>query len=184
MRALIRFAMYGAVAAATASTLSAATIAIAQTKHHDAAVTADAPPSTGEGSLVETYTYPNADQILAEKRVKLISGDGHILLVDCSTPAEGSLGLIKVRTTTSGLGVICFKAYGTTGLLNLEVPAVYEIHGDGLTAGAGHNITAIITTAEGQQPPIAVSPTGSTGVGIGDPDSNVEATLLQLKVTP
>jgi hypothetical protein len=42
-----------------------------------AADNADAP-----SSIVEDFSYPDRDQILALQGVKLNSGDGHILLVD------------------------------------------------------------------------------------------------------
>jgi hypothetical protein len=168
---------------ATAGAISASSVAAARTDLDSSAVS-DASSAADEGSIVETYQYPNSDKILAEQKVKLISGDGHILLVSCATPAEGDVGLIKVRTTVSGVALICFKVSGTTGLLNLEVPAVFEIRGDGLTSGAGHNITAIVTTDDGPLPPINVNPSGSTGVGIGDPAVDTETMLLQLKVSP
>ena len=161
--------------------LAVTALALAAVLSGSIAVSAIAQAEDAAPEIMEDFQYPGAERIAA---VKLISGDGNILYVECSTPAEGNLGLIKVRTTTTGNGLLCFKADGDVGVLNLEVPAVYEIRGDGLAEGAGHNITAIVRTEDGQLPPIEVDPNGSTGVGIGDPDTNTEALLLQLKVTP
>jgi hypothetical protein len=107
-------------------------------------------------SLVEDFSYPNADRILAEQNVRLISGDGHIILVDCATPVEGDIGLLKVRTTneaigSDGIGRVCFKILGSTGLLNLEVPGVYEIRGDGQKSGTGHQVTATVKPEDGEK---------------------------------
>jgi len=143
----------------------------------------DTPPS-----IVEDYTYPGAAQILAQYNVKLISGDGGILFADCATPPTGDIGLIQVHTTErigpNGQGVLCFRVAKPSGHLEMEVPGVYEIHGDGQRAGTGHKTTAIVRTDAGQLPPVTVNPSGSTQVGIGADPNNPPTTLLQLTVTP
>lgn len=185
MRLLSHTAILGAVGLATAGTIGAISTVSAhsggQVPQRVAAEAAAAPTSD---SIMETFEYPEAAEILARDKVKLISGDGHILIAKCETPPEGDLGLIEVRTSATGVSKVCFKVHGNTGLLNLEVPAVFEIRGDGLRKGAGHNITAIVETEDGKLPPVKVNPSGSTGVGIGDPNIDKEAILLQLKVTP
>lgn len=141
----------------------------------------DPPPS-----IVEDFAYPQAAQILAQYTVKLISGDGGILFVDCATPPVGDIGLISVYTTApigaDGLGRLCFEVTKASGHIELEVPAVYEIRGDGRKTGTGHKTTAIVRTDAGQLPPVTVDPSGSTQVGVGT--SGPPATLLQLVVTP
>jgi hypothetical protein len=147
------------------------------------AVADDAPPS-----IVEDFSYPGAEQILAEQNVRLISGDGHILLVDCATPPEGDIGLLKVWTTdeqigADGIGRICFKVTAPTGLLNLEVPGVYEIRGDGQRMGTGHEVTADLRSDDGEDVTVEVDPDGSTQVGMGaDPEAS-PTMLLRLTVT-
>ncbi|BCY13430.1 hypothetical protein [Actinoplanes sp. L3-i22] len=172
----------GMMAAAVLAVLGATAIAAkAATTPVTAAADADVPPSA-----VEDFTYPGAATILAQKNIKLISGDGNILLVDCTTPADGDIGLLKVWTTeenigTSGKGLVCFKVYATTGLLNLEVPGVFEIRGDGLKAGTGHDVVAKLETDDGDKLSVDVDPDGSTPVGVGvagDPAT----VLLQLQV--
>jgi hypothetical protein len=176
--------MYTAVGLATAGTMGAVSVVHAHASHRmPVPAGADEPPADGAGSIVETFEYPDADQVLATRHVKVISGDGHILSVDCTTPAEGNIGLIKVNTSTAGVGTLCFKVYGHQGLLNLEVPAVFEIRGDGLVAGAGHQILATVDTADSDPREIPINSDSSTPIGIGDPRDNRVTTLLQLKVT-
>lgn len=148
-------------------------------------------PSTQEvlgTSVVEEYGYPNAEQILAEQNVKLISGDGHILLADCATSPEGDIGLLKVYTTdeqigADGIGRVCFKVRAPYGFLNLEVPGVYEIRGDGLRTGTGHEVTAELRADDGEEVAVEVDPDGSTQVGLGaDPEAS-PTMLLRLTVT-
>jgi hypothetical protein len=145
-------------------------------------------PAVGNNdSLVEDFSYPNAEEILAKTNVKLISGDGNIEIADCKEPPSGDIGLIKVYTSDVAInekGLVCFRAAGKTGLLTMEVPGVFEIRGDGQRPGTGHDITAIIKPEGGEQlPPIKVDPDGSTQVGIGTDPPGPPATLLQLRVT-
>jgi hypothetical protein len=147
----------------------------------------DPPTEDNGGSIVEDGSYPNAAAIEASQHIKLISGDGHILLADCATPPVNDIGVIKVWTTDQigpdGQGLICFKVTASTGLLNLNVPAVYEIRGDGQKTGTGHKATAVVTTDAGAQTTVTVNPSGSTQVGVGTDPSADPTTLLQLKVT-
>jgi hypothetical protein len=148
---------------------------------------APAAPTDVQPSLVEDYTYPGADQILATYGVVLISGDGHLLFDDCTTPPTGSIGLIKVYTTEfigpNKKGLVCFRVLGSAGSLNVKVPGVYEIRGDGLTAGAGHKLKAEVTTDAGAHTIVDCNPSGSTPVGIGASPNNPPTTLLTLTAT-
>jgi len=139
-------------------------------------------------SLVEDYSYPGAAQILATQNVKLISGDGHILLADCTTPPVGDIGLLQVRTSEEQIGAerkgrVCFRLNGPKGLLSLEIPGVYEIRGDGLRTGTGHTVTAQLTNSLGDNLTVDVDPDGSTQVGIGIHPEDPPTTLLRLQVT-
>ncbi|MEV4077412.1 FG-GAP-like repeat-containing protein [Nonomuraea fuscirosea] len=141
------------------------------------------PPSLVDNGV---HPYPGAAEILAAQNVRLISGDGHILLADCATPAQGDIGLLKVWTTdeaigADGIGRICFKVTASSGVLNLEVPGVYEIRGDGQREGTGHEVTAQLRGDDGEQLTVAVDPDGSTQVGLGaDPEAS-PTMLLQLR---
>src|SRR3982751_1330666 len=54
-----------------------------------AGAVADDPKKAGQGgadeptSIVETFDYPGAEQILADRDILLKKGDGHLLLTDC-----------------------------------------------------------------------------------------------------
>ncbi|MEU4561954.1 hypothetical protein AB0F72_26520 [Actinoplanes sp. NPDC023936] len=137
-------------------------------------------------SAVEDHMYPGAAGILAEKNVKLLTGDGNILFIDCSTPAIGDIGNIEVYTTDidiNGGNPLCFRVSGNKGLLNMEVPAVFEIRGDGQEPGTGHAITATVKPDGGTAKTVTVDPDGSTQVGITEDPPGPPTTLLQLKVT-
>jgi hypothetical protein len=145
-----------------------------------------ADPPTEQPLAVERFNYPGSKDILNSHKVNLISGDGHIVLADCAAAPTGDIGLIKARTTDISVGkngLICFKVIGRTGRLDLEMPAVYEIRGDGLKPGAGHKITADVKTDEGQHTKVTVDPSGSTPVGIGIDPENPPTALVQLVVT-
>jgi hypothetical protein len=143
---------------------------------------ADAPPAA-----VEDGVYPGAAAILAEHNVRVIAGDGHILYADCALPPVGNVGVMKVRTTEEigpdGAGLICFKVTGRTGRLDLEVPAVYEIRGDGLRTGSGHGGTADVRTDDGEHTTVTLNPSGSVQVGIGADPNNEPTTLVRLRIT-
>ena len=141
----------------------------------------------GPPSAVEDGAYPGAAAILATDNVRLIAGDGHIMFADCATPPDGNVGVMKVRTTEEigpdGAGLICFKVTAPKGRLDLEVPAVYEIRGDGLRTGAGHRGTADVRTDDGDRTTVNLNPSGSVQVGIGQDPNSEPTTLLRLTVT-
>ncbi|WP_186316088.1 S1 family peptidase [Catellatospora sichuanensis] len=137
-------------------------------------------------SLVDDGAYPGAAAILAAQNVRLLAGDGHIVIADCATPPSGDFGLLKVYTTdetigADGIGRVCFKVNAAAGWLNLEVPGVYEIRGDGQRTGTGHAVTAELTTETGDEITVAVDPDGSTQVGLGADPDNPPTILLQLR---
>ncbi|WP_246159069.1 LamG-like jellyroll fold domain-containing protein [Catellatospora sichuanensis] len=142
-------------------------------------------------SLVDdgVYPYPDAAAILAEQNVELISGDGHIVLADCTTPPVGDIGLVKVYTTDEAIGAgeigrVCFKVLASSGTLNLRVPGVYEIRGDGQRTGTGHEVTAELEDGTGEEITVEVDPDGSTPVGLGGDPTASPTMLLQLRVGP
>ncbi|GAA2546402.1 hypothetical protein GCM10010435_14560 [Winogradskya consettensis] len=136
-------------------------------------------------ALAENFAYPGAAKLLADQNVKLLSGDGHIVAINCATAADGDIGLLKVYTTdetigADGVGRVCFKVLGAPGRLDLEVPGVYEIRGDGQRSGTGHEVTADLTTDEGDELSVDVDPAGSTQVGLGASPDNPPTILLRL----
>ncbi|MFB7126592.1 hypothetical protein [Kitasatospora sp. NPDC056273] len=150
-----------AAAAVTATALAGATtLAAADTTPADNSA---APPA------VEDFAYPGAAAIT---KVKLLRGDGHILLGECSKPNQ-----IQVWTMAPGNpdNQICFTVSGTTGSLTLELPQVFAIQTSG-----GHAVRAGLTDGTTQQT-LDVPKDGFQPVGKG---SNGNATsLLELTVT-
>ena len=139
---------------------------------------ADNPPS-----IVEDYSYPGAADILAQKHIKLISGDGHIILADCATPTVNNVNVMQVWTSDDvGNGAkYCFQVLASRGVLTLDVPGVYEIHGDGVSgSGAGHQVNADVKPVGGDTVSVSVDPDGSTQGGIGANPNNPPTTLLKL----
>lgn len=139
-------------------------------------------------SLVDdgVHPYPGAAEILAEHNVRLISGDGHVLLADCATPPQGDIGLLKIWTTDEsigddGIGRVCFQVTASSGVLNLEVPGVFEIRGDGQREGTGHDVTAELRSDAGEEITVEVDPDGSTPVGLGTDPHASPTMLLQLR---
>ncbi|MFI9269757.1 hypothetical protein ACIGXM_03400 [Kitasatospora sp. NPDC052896] len=111
-----------AVAAGAVLLTAGAGIALAADSSTDtratAATSATPPPA------VEDFSYPGADRILAEKGIKLISGDGHITLAECGA-APGQL-----EVWSRSRPKFCFQVTGKGGYLALEVPKVYGFMGN------------------------------------------------------
>ncbi|MEU4953757.1 hypothetical protein ACFYN3_30325 [Streptomyces lavendulae] len=137
-----------------------------------ATVATDAPPFPSED-----FSYPNAAKILSEKGIKVIKGDGRLLLADCNT----AIPQIRVRTvsdaTAGRAGSYCFNATGKAGFLTLELPRVTSLE------TADHPVSADLT-AEGQTKTIDVPQDDFKPVGEGDiPSGAKRSVLVSLRVT-
>ncbi|GIE77453.1 hypothetical protein Aph02nite_34030 [Actinoplanes philippinensis] len=175
-----------------------------------AAVASAAEPTGGDvlGSLVENYSYPGVPAdlapVLADRKVELTSGDGHIVLnsvvrVDENCPARvAGAGRIVVvagpqldgqaltRSVVEPADTIqlCFDVLAASGQLSLKVPAVYEL--DGRTAApAGQTVKSVakIQPEGGQETVVPLSSKNTIQVGKGINEANADATLLELVVT-
>ncbi|MEU6311536.1 hypothetical protein [Streptomyces sp. NPDC047014] len=82
----------------------------------------------GPGYAVEDFSYPNADRILAEKKIKLKSGNGHILLAECNGAPE----LMEIFPLKNEK--VCFRVTGDKGYLSLEIPSVFGVKGNSYEA--------------------------------------------------
>ncbi|MFJ9080481.1 hypothetical protein ACIRO3_35390 [Streptomyces sp. NPDC102278] len=89
----------------------------------EATISAQPIADEGPGYAIETFGYPLADKILAEKNIRLKRGDGNITLADCASEP----GLLEVFARAKDK--VCFKVTGSSGWLTLEMPAVYGIRG-------------------------------------------------------
>ncbi|MFC0541441.1 hypothetical protein [Kutzneria chonburiensis] len=160
-RALLTTAVVGTVAALSVG----ASMADRQTAQDD----------SGMPSAVEDFSYPGAAKILADRGIKLISGDGHLMLVNCVNVA----GLIEVHSFNSNdhgsdPGHYCFQVSGPTGYLKLELVDAYQVKGD------NHAVQATVTV-DGQSSTVSVAKNGWTGIGVGAGTDS--ATLLELKAS-
>ena len=168
----------GITAAAIATFLGAPAMAGAV---RDEVVADDLPPFA-----VETFDYPRSEEILAEHGILLERGDGHIVAdLECATqPDEDGVGAMRVRYTveSGGARTLCLVVRGDHGRIDLRVPNVYSIRGDGYETGAGHEYTAVVDTPSGEPVEITGDADSYTPVGIGaDPDSE-PTVLLQITV--
>ncbi|WP_157606513.1 hypothetical protein [Saccharomonospora cyanea] len=114
---------------------------------------------------VEDYYYPGADQIFSDRGIRLIQGDGNIVLVDCTTDVD----VIRVDSVT--VGSSCYQVIGERGWLTMEIPRVYLVQAD------DHNVAGRITVDDEVQA-IDLAPGEHTPVGESD-DGN-PATLIEL----
>ncbi|MFI9103059.1 hypothetical protein ACIGXA_21305 [Streptomyces fildesensis] len=156
------------LAAGIVSALTALIGAPALASTTSASVTAGA-ADTAPPSAVEDFQYPNAAKILKDRNIKLLKGDGHILLLDaCGTSPQQ----IKVWT---GASEICFQANNKTGYLTLEVPDVIRLQ------TGEHPISADLT-AEGATQTVAVAKDSAKSVGEGTVDG-APSVLVAIRVT-
>ncbi|MEI5520929.1 hypothetical protein WB401_21470 [Streptomyces brasiliscabiei] len=122
------------------------------------------------GYAVETYDYPNADEILAEQGITLKRGDGRILLATC---ASGT-GQLEVYSRANAK--VCFSVTGDSGWLTLEMPSVYGVktsaHETELDLTVGTEETTVDVPADTWQ---AVGESA-------DPESR-EHTLVEIRTT-
>jgi len=131
-------------------------------------------------STVEDYAYPGAERVLAERGVRLVSGDGHIALADCGpNPDAPPADLILVQTLDFDLPGdpnFCFRATGAVGHLALEISKVYLIRGE-----SDRTVFAKVETLD--DPAVVdveqVDPREWQPVGIGQ--SRGDATVLELR---
>ncbi|MFK8908315.1 hypothetical protein [Streptomyces sp. YS-3] len=82
----------------------------------------------GPGYAIEDFAYPNADKILAEQKIKLKRGDGHILLAQCTGAPE------QMEVFSHKNEKVCFRGTGDKGYLSLEIPAVFGVKGNNYAA--------------------------------------------------
>ncbi|MFE6872768.1 hypothetical protein ACFVFS_40275 [Kitasatospora sp. NPDC057692] len=130
MRSITRMVIVGAVAGAVAVSGVVGAVAADDTAAA-AGAAAVAPKALTDDDTpppaVEDFVYPNADQIFADRGIRLKSGDGHIVLDTC---APGMLE-VDARNLAEidkvGGGRFCFKTTGTTGRLTLELPSTYAV---------------------------------------------------------
>ncbi|MER7990269.1 LamG-like jellyroll fold domain-containing protein [Streptomyces noursei] len=129
----------------------------------------------GHGSLVEDYAYPDRDKLLAEKGLKLLSGDGNITLADCTAGND----LVRIQSRDSGS--VCFVVSGPVGYLAMEIEKTYLAKSEdraGVTATVSVEDAA---TRETKVQKVDLEPGQWKALGEGG-DPKLKSTLLELSV--
>ncbi|MER6401192.1 hypothetical protein ABT263_34910 [Kitasatospora sp. NPDC001603] len=130
------------------------------------------PPTAADAATaplaLEDFAYPGANGII---NVKLLRGDGHVTLADCSGPSQ-----IQIWTRAPGNAdnKVCFAADTTTGFLALELADVFAVQTSGRSLRAS-------LTAGGTTQTLDVPKDGFKGVGEGV--SSAPTTVVELRVT-
>ncbi|MFJ3905405.1 hypothetical protein [Streptomyces sp. NPDC090025] len=162
--------------AAVGLSVCAGSAAYATTRHDVPAPRAlDAQASDSMPNAVEDFGYPHADQILKDRGIKLIRGDGRLLLTECTDNWN-----IQVKSNSPDVGSnfrFCFAASGNSGFLSLELKDVFIIQTDGNAVRAKMANDSGTTTVD-------VPKDDYKPVGEGDlPGGGQKATLVELRVT-
>ncbi|MFI6744337.1 S1 family peptidase [Nonomuraea sp. NPDC050451] len=176
-------------------------------------------PVIGPDSIVERFAYPAhfpheyagtsgqtdwGTEKAQEKNFELISGNGGIIWVSCSSSPENGVGVLKVfpgllngqpvvGEPHLGVMAVCFKVLAPTGWVKLRIPNVFEVQGDSRSPGAGHDVDATVVNVEtGTERTKRVERDESEQFGRSDtttcdashPDypENCSETLLELRV--
>ncbi|MGW7441940.1 hypothetical protein [Kitasatospora sp. NPDC054795] len=153
--------------------LAAAAMTAAALAGASAIASADTTPPPSDDSAapsaVEDFSYPSSADIT---KVKLLRGDGHVLLGDCANPSQ-----IQIWTRAPGNpdNKVCFTVAGTTGFLTLQLPDAFAIQTSG-----GHSLRAGLTAGATPQS-IDVPKDGFKGIGEGINGS--PANIVELTVT-
>jgi hypothetical protein len=124
--------------------------------------------SEEQSTLEEDYAYPGAETYLP-LGIRLQSGDGNLLLVDCSTPDY----TLKVESFADPF---CFKLRGPRGALTLELPEAFLV--ESKVAGA----TATVV-ANGQSTAVKLSVGKYTTLVQVSGSSAVYPTLVALRIS-
>ncbi|GIE79758.1 hypothetical protein Aph02nite_57080 [Actinoplanes philippinensis] len=120
-------------------------------------------------SLVEDFSYPGRDKILADHGLKLISGDGNILFVDCNVAGD----VIKVESYDFA-DYVCFQVRGDHGYLSLEIKRATYIFSENQPLEAELKYDGVEQTATKQVPE-------NYWTTIGEAENLPSATVLEIR---
>jgi hypothetical protein len=134
---------------------------------------ASAQAEDAQPSLVETFDYPGAAAIEAERGIKLKKGDGHILFVEC---ADGQ-NQLKVESTAfpAPRNFFCFKITGATGSITMELEEAYAVWGN------DYNVVATWRSEDGVVHNTQIRKNDITGIGEGA--TGKPGSLIELNAT-
>ncbi|MGP9017942.1 hypothetical protein ACT1U9_05970 [Streptomyces sp. BR1] len=175
MTSLIRKLLIVGGAGALAAAISVPALASAPSSRASAGVVADA--ATAPPSTVEDFEYPGAAKLEADKKIKLIKGDGHILLADS---CDGSPEQIKVWKRNGGPDSgFCFRVTAKTGYLTLKIDEVWALE------TGGHPISADLSSDGGKsRQTVDVNIDVNKGYkSVGEGTTGEPTMLVELRVT-
>ncbi|MDH2389473.1 hypothetical protein QCN29_11840 [Streptomyces sp. HNM0663] len=109
---------------AVLGTVAFAATAVADSRDGHAPVAPAAAAAEMPPFAVEDFAYPQADKIFEERGIRLIRGDGHIVLADCATATN------PLVVSSRSKGEHCFEVTGNGGYLQLELDQVYGVRGN------------------------------------------------------
>lgn len=130
---------------------------------------ASADDAESHSSLVEDYTYPGRDAILAEHGLTLRSGDGNIMFVPCTTDGD----LIKIESYDFA-DFVCFQLRGEHGFLTLEIARTTYVYSENQPLEASLLI-------EGEAAPRTKQVPENYWTPVGEAESLPSATLLEIR---
>ncbi|MFE7594658.1 hypothetical protein ACFU6K_35155 [Kitasatospora sp. NPDC057512] len=159
MKTRTRWGTAAAVIAVAAATVGGSSLASADTTPGD---TQTAPPAVEDFGYPESSPYPE---------LKLLRGDGHIVVADCHTTTQ-----IKLYSRVIGTAgpSVCFRVTGPTGYLSLELPQTFIVQ------TTDYPVKARLTTNDGASSTVDVPSNSMTNVaeGLGQKP----AALVELRV--
>ncbi|MGW2813893.1 hypothetical protein [Streptomyces sp. NPDC001415] len=170
-----RKTLIAVVLGATTAIAGVCTLTVAQATPQPPNAGAQAAASELPPLAIEDFKYPGADKILKEKGIKLLKGDGHIVLTECSA----NDWKIKVEANKEFDTIFhCFKVTGAKGYLTLEVPDVSGIWTENQVVKATLTSNGKKQTVVTNEGPHQVKP-----VGVADKHNDYnQADLLDLRV--
>lgn len=148
----------------------------ATTAGADVTPQADDPPPFA----IEDFNYPQAAQIEADRGILLKRGDGHIVLLDaCPVGTSDPDVLLLAARNQPDFSDVCFRVYGNTGHLTLELASVYGVRTGTFASEVVLSLDDGATTETYDVPP-------NTYAGVGETDPTVPAgeyALLEITVS-
>ena len=120
-------------------------------------------------SIVEDFSYPGRDQILAERGLKLKSGDGNILYVDCDV--EGDKIIVESYEFAD---YVCFQLRGDHGYLSLEIARTTYLYSENQPLDATLQIAGQDELQQKHVPE-------NYWTGVGEAENLPSATLLEIR---
>jgi hypothetical protein len=133
-----------------------------------------------QSSLVEDFTHPGAEQILAQWGLKVYKGDGHLVFATAHYygDAQCDAGQIQVEKSldVSPYGIYyCFRTLGTQGFLTLEVPGTFGVR------GGDKALEAKASLPTGEQKTYDVPANGFVAIDPGTGSEPPKAILVELR---